>query len=501
MIGSRGNPSQGPAPGQGTAESIASNDPAGSGGYSTSRTPAAPYRAPQNPAREAIPGAQTQVIVKFRDELELPATLFTLPPLHGEPAAALPSALQRIHFLPHLAGLGAALRELMRKAVEMSPHYQPRNLLNYRSVIVASRHEGERLVRSLRSVPQVELAYLHPGPVQLPSAPASPVNPQDDPLACKQEYLDPQPRGLDARFAWTRKGGDGAGIKLADVEWGWDFLHTDLAGLNAPATYATVQLRKDHGTCVLGVIAARDNDTHCIGIAPGLQTVHPVGQWRAGNLYATDLAVAEAAILLDAGDVLLIEAQTLDYTFGHFFLPLETEAAVFDVVEAATAAGIVVVQSAGNGSADLDTVMDGNLPVFNRAQRDSGAILVAAGRPDSKPSWQPWKETCRGSRIDCFAWGESVVTLTSDTNGTVHDQWTDAFAGTSSAAAMVAGAALVLQGVMRADTGSVLSPAELRSLLSDTSLNTPSADPANDRIGVMPDLRAIIQSLAAQRKG
>ena len=38
------------------------------------------------------------------------------------------------------------------------------------------------------------------------------------------------------------------------------------------------------------------------------------------------------------------------------------------------------------------------------------------------------------------------------------------------------------------------SPAQMRALLTNPATGTPSDDPPNDRIGIMPDLRAIIES-------
>jgi hypothetical protein len=57
---------------------------------------------------------------------------------------------------------------------------------------------------------------------------------------------------------------------------------------------------------------------------------------------------------------------------------------------------------------------------------------------------------------------------------------------------MVAGAAIAVQGVFNVKNGSRLGPPRIRELLSDLSLGTGSADPGADLIGVMPDLRRII---------
>src|SRR5262245_26798585 len=70
------------------------------------------------------------------------------------------------------------------------------------------------------------------------------------------------------------------------------------------------------------------------------------------------------------------------------------------------------------------------------------------------------------------------------------------FAGTSGASAIVAGAAALLQSWAAKTFGNVLSTSRLRALLSDQNLNTHSKMPVNDRIGVMPDLKWIIQHLS-----
>ena len=58
---------------------------------------------------------------------------------------------------------------------------------------------------------------------------------------------------------------------------------------------------------------------------------------------------------------------------------------------------------------------------------------------------------------------------------------------------IVTGAALAVQGVLEAAGGSRLSPAQMRQVLSDAATGTASNNPAADQIGVMPNLRAIIE--------
>ena len=97
-----------------------------------------------------------------------------------------------------------------------------------------------------------------------------------------------------------------------------------------------------------------------------------------------------------------------------------------------------------------------------------------------------------GSRIDCFAWGEDIDTCGDGWMGTATDTYITGFGGTSGASPIIAGAALLLQSLRVASSSARYSPTELRRLLSDPALNTKSAYPAADHIGVMPNLRAII---------
>jgi hypothetical protein len=60
---------------------------------------------------------------------------------------------------------------------------------------------------------------------------------------------------------------------------------------------------------------------------------------------------------------------------------------------------------------------------------------------------------------------------------------------------MLAGAAVLVQSLSFQFRRRRYSPSGLRALLSDPARGTASADPVNDRIGVMPDLRAIIDGV------
>jgi hypothetical protein len=176
-------------------------------------------------------------------------------------------------------------------------------------------------------------------------------------------------------------------------------------------------------------------------------------------------------------------------------VPVEVEQAVFDAIAFATSAGIVVVEAGGNGSVDLDGFTDVNGDhILNRTSpdfRDSGAIMVgaaSAAAPHARLSFSNF-----GSRIDCYGWGQQIDTCGDGWTGTSNTAYTSWFGGTSGASPIVTGAALLLQSWRVAAGETPYGPGTMRDLLSNPDVNTASADPANDKIGVMPNLRAIVE--------
>jgi hypothetical protein len=169
---------------------------------------------------------------------------------------------------------------------------------------------------------------------------------------------------------------------------------------------------------------------------------------------------------------------------------LEFLQAEYDAIAAATAKGIIVVEAAGNGASNLDDPAYNSL--FNRAVRDSKAILVASSLSTSR---SPYCSTNWGSRIDAHGWGENVVTLGYGdrfNGGSVNRTYTEQFSGTSSASPMVAGAAVSLQGAARAANLADRSPLAMRQLIASTG--TPQV-PGSKSIGPLPNLRAALDQL------
>jgi Subtilase family len=170
-------------------------------------------------------------------------------------------------------------------------------------------------------------------------------------------------------------------------------------------------------------------------------------------------------------------------------MPAEVDDADFAAVRLATGLGIVVVEAAGNGNRNLGAwTGDLGRRLTRDGAEDSGAIVVASCNRQLETDTSTF-----GSRVDCYAWGDGVAAA----NGS--GGYRDDFNGTSSAAAIIAGVAVVVQGMHRAATGSFLTSTAMRDLLSDPSgtPQVPAAARQTTPIGVMPDLQAIGTNIGA----
>ncbi len=343
-----------------------------------------------------------------------------------------------------------------------------------------------------------------------------------------QGYRVAAPGGIHADAARQLPGGRGENVQIIDIERWFNPDHEDLPTVavypngDAQATY---DLPFDHGTAVLGQLVGQDNGFGVVGLVDQAQAGFVT---RAnGTPNAIDVAAANA----DPGDVLLLEVQlaganggcTEESQFGC--VAVEFQQTNYDAIVTAVAAGIHVVQAAGNGSQNLDA--PAYAPTFG-ARPDSGSIIVGAGAADpaagvadptqpggctpTQPPRGRLDFSTFGQRVDLQGWGQCVTTAgygtlfgtpgqapDDDEDPPVpgvessNDAYTGRFNGTSSASPIVAAAAGIVSSVAQQEN-ELLTPAEVRDLLVTTGTpqdtTTLGALPGN--IGPLPNLAAAL---------
>jgi len=445
-----------------------------------------------------------RIVVKFQDDLNLP--------YHG--AVEINEFFLQNDVFPwqHLLELFPGIRidklftslgpeditESVNKATKSDPEYQAPDFLSYYVIDCPGEIKPAELLDRLLNNKTVELAY-----IQGRSSPPPAVNANNNPLSRDQGYLNPAPYGIDARYAWNFSGGDGDGnVRFIDIEQGWILDHEDIAIQTLPHTGINHSYY-DHGAAVLGIIMMQDNAIGGIGITPKVSG-YVISQWRPDGSPNTADAIMAAISHLGFGDILLLEAQTGDSFTSDKVWPVEIHDAIFQVIRLASALGIIVIEAAGNGSYDysqgndLDNFTLNNKNILDPMSlhfRDSGAIIVAAAS-STVPHTRIYNSTY-GNRVNCYAWGEKVVTAGNypRSSGIVINTYTGNFNGTSSASAIIAGAAIAVQSIIEASGKPRLSPVQMRTILSNELFGTPSGNGhAVDKIGVMPDLKKIIDN-------
>ena len=386
------------------------------------------------------------------------------------------------------------IQDIVKLARSLTPTYRPTNFLSYCTMICSHQTKFKSLLKELNANKHIEFAYLTETPAPLPLCNMRGQNV----LHTKQGYLDAAPTGIDARFAWSVNGGCGSGVSFIDIEYGWNLNQEDIRGvsINVVNNPFTTGEEAEHGTAVLGIILMQDNNKGGIGIARKAATT-VVSVLKQDGTENIPNALMEATNRLNAGDVMLLEIQLFQPENGlDRLLPLEADPLLFELVQLATSKGIVVVEVSGNGDGarrgvNLDRYKDENgINIFRRRVRDSGAIIVAAGK-----SALPHRKVANsnfGNRVDCYAWGENVTTAgRPGSNPPPQPDYTDTFNGSSSASAIIAGAVIVIQSALKAAGKPKLNPNQMRSLISNPANGTPSPN----RIGIMPDLKKILGNL------
>lgn len=345
------------------------------------------------------------------------------------------------------------------------------------------------LVEKIKAFPDVEYCYEMKN---IPVKPPTDIPPVTSNFEVNQTYIGVNP-GINMQYAWDL-GLTGTGIKVRDIEYGFNSNHEELNAVNvsiAPgmtiSTSATSSYT-EHGTSVFGVVMAHKGTYGVSGLAYGAQEMILFPEWQQSG-YNRVLAVSQAIQNSQLGDIIIYEMQAYDE--NNYLLPAEYDLTIWNLTKAATDAGIIIVQAAANGSRDLDSPT--YAAYMNRG--NSGAILVGAGTSDvnhEKLSFSNY-----GSRVDLQGWGQNVFTCGFygsyfTIGGDLNQSYTN-FAGTSSATPMVAGCAIVLQSYYHGLTGNYLSPLEMKNLLINTGI--PQGISVSGHIGPLPNMQSAINAI------
>ncbi|MGO1070627.1 S8 family serine peptidase [Lysobacter sp. CA199] len=472
---------------------------------------AAPSSAPE-PAHSIAKPAKTTISrydsrefieVKFRQDSQVRLSGGRLASAKSGQLSALESLTSGVGPIAAVEPLfhadAATLSALANSAQTQDAQAQP-DLSQWYRLRVRPGQDIARAIDELNAMGIVEIAYPAPLPVRAPASPA---------YHDQQYYKLPAANsGIDAEYAGTIPGGNGAGVRVADIEYSWNTNHEDLSKLRAAGAAINNGTPSDpfsdnnHGTAVMGQLIADNNGIGVTGLVTGA-TPHFTNAMNTQRGYDPANAVLTAANALRAGDVILLEQQAAGPTNCSGYVPVEWVPSVYDAIVVAVNKGIHVVQAGGNGNMNLDNTACFGAS-FPRGSADSGAIIVGAGGPrsttwcgDSVAERAKQSFSTYGNRVNVQAWGRCVTTSGYGNlyNGGVNAYYTKTFSGTSSASPIVTAAVIALSGIAK-QRGITLTPRQMRDLLVSTG--TPQAG-TGGKIGPLPNLRAAIAQLNAMR--
>jgi hypothetical protein len=446
----------------------------------------ASVKVPANPRGEAW---SHRLVVKFADEARVRTRHAKLVSETSADLGAVEAiaAGRRLTFTPLVTWPPSRLAALQARAQTQSGRAQPdlAGMMVVNLPANSSDLELERVGELLRGLPVVEAAWIE-------TLGVAPPGDSDDPtpdLVDRQDYRRPDP-GLDLRASWNMNL-TGAGLRIADVEYGWNHDHEQFAliSLNPEPNHVPIVVDDPnfhHGTAVVGVTSAPFNGFGITGAVPDA-TVHVFSELTVQGGSRRTEAILAAIDASSAGDVVMLEIQTPGSTGD--FVPGEFDPSVWMATRLGADAGVVLVAAAGNGNVDLD----GPSYVEYLGRGDSGAIIVGAG--SGTTSRAKLSFSTYGSRVDVHGWGQNVFTAGYGAYAIygedINRSYTAQFNGTSSATPLVASACVALQQLSKEERGSVLSPVELRELLVETGL----PQGGGGTIGPLPNVRAAAMAL------
>jgi serine protease len=476
-----------------------------------------------SPAR-GTSGSWVTIEVKFAESLEVRGAGASLRSEQGRSLSRLNDILGDYgdyQLSPFLDGATAdRVAQVAAEAEARTGERQP-DLASWYTLTLPEGADVQRAMAALRALPEIE--YAEPGlaPVPPPQVPDTPD------FTGMQRYFRPAAQnGIDADFSRADPRLRGSGIRIVDLEYDWNERHEDLrlpdpgTDLGGTAFVKYKGFNDQHGTAVMGVLGALDNDYGITGGVPDAE-LYGISPTRASGAYNAGAALAYLAALrgedggsfLRPGDAVLLEQQggqvipNADCPLrpGTCYSPLEWNVAVHQAVTLLTGMGVTVVATGGNGanSTDHPAYTRDGLPWF-RPDNSSGSIFVGAG---SSTTRERLDFSNHGPRFDLQGWGQGITTTghggtsTSfwptaggDDPATLNFRYTPSFGGTSGAGPIVTTAVVAIQSYLKATGQQPWSAQEIADVLKATG-QPQGPDTAAQHIGPLPDLRAALESI------
>jgi len=351
------------------------------------------------------------------------------------------------------------------------------------------KHRVLSIAQQLRELPEIERAAAVPeiAPPHTEHAPRALLNPLAAPFIGESDQLVPicgPSACLTNQWYLFRCGvpeawalsASGKGVVIADIDWGFDLTHPDLAHTQLSQNVLTGSPNVSdgnllfHGNGVLGLVGAALNGQGMAGIA------YRATLWaiQAGT-GAINSPVVEPEFWVAAINfvrvtpargrkIIILELQTAGYSNAES-IPTINQEIIYAINE-----GIVVCVPAGNGNGSRDAGLDDG----DVAIQETGSIVVGATRFDAEKNIRAGSNG--GDRVTVYAPGDSESDLTCGLRGGYRDH----FGGTSGATAKVAGVvALMLEKNDR------LTPQEVRTILCSSQKR--AVDEDNNDVGVFLD--------------
>jgi hypothetical protein len=471
-------------------------------------TPAMALRAGwMKGATQLFPGVEEyKLLIKFRADLEPDLESGGSLTLHKRSAPAHLQALVSkygIRFSREIQYSEEELREMrrvVRHAYRDEKGFNKYDMAGLMRVQVANPSgplfvEIANAFEVFDEVDYASLEELNPPPppsMHLPEPKVAEDFPPTTPdLSAQQKYWGPNP-GIDIAYAWSL-GLRGEGLAVADLEHSWgrldhaaknvhEDLHNQLIAYGRP--WRTDEY-EDHGTAVMGLLLAAENGY-------GINGAVPKARGHVYSIVHGDAAALQGAITNSKkGDIILLEMQRGPGSGGGS--PPGVIKSLWDLIKKASDAGIVVVETAGNGATDLDNSTDATITGY-RARGDAGSIVLGAGSPDTRHdrlSFSTFGKCC----VHVQGWGSGVFTLGYGAyqryGGDKNQEYMSGFSGTSSAGPVVTAAVALIQSYAKEKMNTLLTGKQIRELLVSTGIPQGSGG----HIGPLPNLKAAIQKL------